>query len=39
MLDEFPALGRMEVLLKGVTFIAEYNLRFVTIAQSDAGSL
>jgi type IV secretion system protein VirD4 len=36
MLDEFPALGRMEVLLKGVAFIAEYNLRFVTIAQSDA---
>ena len=33
-LDEFPALGHVAVLAKGVGYLAGYNLRFLTIAQS-----
>ena len=33
-LDEFPAFGRLQVVLKGVAFIAGYNLRLLTIVQS-----
>jgi type IV secretion system protein VirD4 len=36
LLDEFPALGRIVVLEKGVGFIAGYGLRLVTITQSNA---
>ena len=36
LLDEFPALGRIVVLEKGVGFIAGYGLRLVTIMQSNA---
>jgi type IV secretion system protein VirD4 len=36
LLDEFPALGRVVVLEKGVGFIAGYGLRLVTITQSNA---
>ena len=34
VLDEFPALGHVAVLAKGVGYLAGYNLRFLTIAQS-----
>ena len=33
-LDEFPAIGRIEILAKSVGFIAGYNLRLVPIIQS-----
>ncbi len=33
-LDEFPAIGRVEILAKSVGFIAGYNLRLVPIIQS-----
>ena len=33
-LDEFPAIGRIEILAKAVGFIAGYNLRLVPIIQS-----
>lgn len=33
-MDEFPALGHVAVLAKGVGYLAGYNLRFLTIAQS-----
>jgi type IV secretion system protein VirD4 len=36
LLDEFPSLGRVVVLEKGVGFIAGYGLRIVTITQSNA---
>jgi len=36
LLDEFPALGRIVVLEKGVGFIAGYGLRLVTVMQSNA---
>ncbi len=36
LLDEFCALGRMEALAKGVSFIAGYNLRLMPIFQSEA---
>jgi type IV secretion system protein VirD4 len=32
--DEFPAIGRVEILAKSVGFIAGYNLRLVPIIQS-----
>jgi len=32
--DEFTAPGRLDVILKGVAFIAGYNLRLMTIIQS-----
>ncbi len=32
--DEFTAAGRLDVVLKGVAFIAGYNLRLLTIIQS-----
>lgn len=32
--DEFTAPGRLDVILKGVAFIAGYNLRLLTIIQS-----
>lgn len=34
VLDEFPALGHVAMLAKGVGYLAGYNLRFLTIAQS-----
>jgi len=34
VLDEFAALGHVAVLAKGVGYLAGYNLRFLTIAQS-----
>jgi len=33
-LDEFPAIGRVEILAKAVGFLAGYNLRLVPIIQS-----
>ena len=33
-LDEFPAIGRVEILAKAVGFIAGYNIRIVPIIQS-----
>ena len=33
-LDEFPAIGRVEILAKSVGFIAGYNIRIVPIIQS-----
>ena len=33
-LDEFPAIGRIEILAKSVGFLAGYNLRLVPIIQS-----
>ena len=33
-LDEFPAIGRIEILAKAVGFIAGYNIRIVPIIQS-----
>ncbi|SPE27260.1 Type IV secretory pathway, VirD4 component (fragment) [Burkholderiales bacterium] len=36
VLDEFPALGRIAALEKGVGFIAGYGLRLATITQSNA---
>jgi type IV secretion system protein VirD4 len=33
-LDEFPAIGRIEILAKAVGFLAGYNLRLVPIIQS-----
>lgn len=36
LLDEFTAIGRMEALEKGVSFIAGYNLRLMPIIQSMA---
>jgi type IV secretion system protein VirD4 len=34
VLDEFPALGHVGVLARGVGYLAGYNLRFLTVAQS-----
>ena len=34
ILDEFPAIGRVEILAKSVGFIAGYNLRLLPIIQS-----
>jgi type IV secretion system protein VirD4 len=34
LLDEFPALGKVLTITKGVSYIAGYNLRLLTIAQS-----
>ncbi|HEV2603764.1 MAG TPA: type IV secretory system conjugative DNA transfer family protein [Microvirga sp.] len=34
LLDEFPALGNVSVLAKGVAFVAGYGLRLLTILQS-----
>ncbi len=34
ILDEFPAIGRVEILTKSVGFIAGYNLRLLPIIQS-----
>lgn len=34
LLDEFPALGHVSVLAKGVAFVAGYGLRLLTILQS-----
>lgn len=34
MLDEFPAIGNVEVIQKGVAYVAGYGLRLVTIVQS-----
>ena len=36
MLDEFPAIGRMESVEKGIAFMASYGIRFCIIAQSEA---
>lgn len=36
MLDEFPSLGRMPTIIKGVSFIAGYNLRLLPIIQTPA---
>ncbi len=36
LLDEFPALGNVAVLVKGVAFVAGYGLRLLTILQSPA---
>ena len=36
MLDEFRALGNVEVISKGVAFLAGYGFRIVTIVQSPA---
>lgn len=34
LLDEFPALGNVSVLAKGVAFVAGYGIRLLTILQS-----
>lgn len=34
VLDEFPSLGKMATIIKGVSFIAGYNLRLLPIIQS-----
>ena len=34
LLDEFTAIGRMQILEKGIAFIAGYGLRMLTIIQS-----
>ncbi|MCB5205175.1 type IV secretory system conjugative DNA transfer family protein [Neorhizobium sp. T786] len=34
MLDEFPAIGNVEVIQKGVSYVAGYGIRLVTILQS-----
>ena len=36
MLDEFPALGNVNVLAKSVAFIAGYGIRLLTVVQSPA---
>jgi type IV secretion system protein VirD4 len=36
LLDEFPALGNVNVLVKGAAFVAGYGLRLLTILQSPA---
>ncbi|MGN6210545.1 type IV secretory system conjugative DNA transfer family protein [Asticcacaulis sp.] len=36
VLDEFPALGKINILAKANAFIASYNLRLLTIVQSIA---
>jgi type IV secretory pathway TraG/TraD family ATPase VirD4 len=35
-LDEFPALGNVNVLAKSVAFIAGYGIRLLTVVQSPA---
>jgi len=34
LMDEFTAIGKMDIILKSVSFIAGYNLRLMTIFQS-----
>jgi type IV secretion system protein VirD4 len=36
LLDEFPSIGRIDILAHSIAFIAGYNLRLVTIVQSMA---
>jgi len=36
LMDEFPALGKMETISKGVSYMAGYNLRLLPIVQSPA---
>ncbi len=36
LMDEFPALGKVNVLMKGLAFIAGYGLRLLPIIQSPA---
>ena len=36
LMDEFPALGHMSTIAKGVSYIAGYNLRLLPIIQSPA---
>lgn len=36
LLDEFAAMGKMEVIEKGVAFIAGYNMRLLAIYQNNA---
>jgi len=36
MMDEFRALGNVEIIAKGVSYVAGYNIRIVTIVQSPA---
>lgn len=36
LLDEFPALGRVGAISESIAFLAGYNLRLLTIAQSQA---
>ncbi|MDH2356151.1 type IV secretory system conjugative DNA transfer family protein, partial [Bradyrhizobium sp. SSUT112] len=36
LLDEFPALGNVNVLAKSVAFIAGYGIRLLTVVQSPA---
>lgn len=36
MMDEFRAMGNLEIIAKGVSYVAGYGLRIVTIVQSPA---
>lgn len=36
LMDEFTSIGNMPVLLKGVAYVAGYNLRLLTIFQTDS---
>ncbi len=33
LLDEFPALGKMDMLRKGIAYLAQYKFRFLIVAQ------